>query len=87
MTWHRNQGPAFLAHVLNHIKGHTDGIPREVKGIPRETLLARMGEMLRIHGGNSVRRAVDEYGEELIAVAFRLNTAQECIAYLREKEN
>ena len=84
VTWHRNQGPAFLTHVLNHIKGHTDYIPHEVRGISRETLVAKMSEVLRVHGGNSVRRALDQYSEEIIGVAVTLNSAQECIAYLEE---
>jgi hypothetical protein len=84
VTWHRNQGPAFLAHVLNHLKGHTDHIPQEVRGISRETLVARMSEVLRVHGGNSVRRAIEQYNEEFMAVAHTLNSAQECITYLEE---
>jgi hypothetical protein len=87
VTWHRNQGPAFLTHVLNHIKGHTDDIPREVRGISRETLVANMSEVLKVHGGNSVRRAVEQYSQDLLAVALTLNSAQDAIAYLRELEN
>ena len=87
VVWHRNQGPAFLAHVLNHIKGHRDDIPREVRGISRETLLVRMGAALRVHGGNSLRRAIDQYSEEFMAVVPTLNSAQECIAFLRQREN
>lgn len=87
VTWHRNQGPAFLAHFLNHIKGHADEVPREVKGISLETLLGRMGAVLSKHGGNSLRRAIEKYGQELLSVAPHLNNARECIAYLREKED
>jgi hypothetical protein len=87
VTWHRNQGPAFLAHVLNHLKGHTNDIPREVRGISRETLVARMSEVLKLHGGNSVRRAVEQYSEDFMAIAPTLNSAQECIAFLHQREN
>jgi hypothetical protein len=87
VAWHRNQGPAFFALFLNHIKGYTAEVPREVKGIPRDILLARMAEALRAHGGNSLRRAIDEYSEELIAVIPTLNSAQDCIVFLRQTEN
>jgi hypothetical protein len=87
VVWHRNQGPAFLAHVLNHIKGHTNAVPQQVKGVSRETLLHRMGEVLRVHGGNGLRRAIDDYEHDLIALAPKMNSAQECIAYLRESEH
>lgn len=87
VTWHRNQGPAFLAHFLNHIKGHAQEVPLEVKGIPLETLLRRMAAVLGSHGGNSLKRAIETYGQEILLVAPHLNNARDCIAYLREKEN
>lgn len=87
VTWHRNQGPAFLAHILNHIKGHTDKIPREINGISRETLVTKMSEVLKVHGGNSVRRAMEQHSEVLKAVARTMDNAHDFIAYLRELEN
>ena len=35
VVWGRHQGPAWLAHFLNHIAGHTPSIPHEVKGVTR----------------------------------------------------
>jgi hypothetical protein len=87
VAWHRNQGPAFLAHVLNHIKGHTTEVPPEVRGISRAMLLQSMATVLQVHGGNSLGRAIDKYSEELLLAAPHLNNARECIAYLRAKEN
>jgi hypothetical protein len=87
VVWHRNQGPAFLAHFLNHLKGHTNEIPREVRGVSREILAGRMAETLRAHGGNSLRRAIEQYREEFIAVIPTLNSAQDCITFLLEREN
>ncbi len=86
VAWHRSQGPAFLAHVLNHIKGHTAAVPDQVQGVSFERLVTRMGEMLHRHGGNALRRAIERYGAELTAAAPRLHNAQECIAFLRESE-
>ncbi len=85
VAWHRHQGPAFFAHVLNHIKGNTSEVPREVKGISREVLLDRMAEALKVHGSNPVRRAVEKYSREFRSVIPELNSAQDCIRYLREK--
>jgi hypothetical protein len=87
VAWHRNQGPAYFAHLLNHLKGHSDAMPREVKGISRQTLLTRIAEVLAVHGSNPLRRAIEQHGKEFIDVVGNFDTARECIAYLREKEN
>jgi hypothetical protein len=87
VAWHRNQGPAFLAHLLNHLKGHTAGIPGEVQGVSSQMLLLRMGEVLRVHGGNSLRRAIDQFAAELAEAAPMIRSADDCIAYLRESVN
>ena len=84
VAWHRNQGPAFLAHILNHLKGHTAEIPREIQGVSLQTLLLRMGEVLKVHGGNSLRNAVDQFGVELAEAAPTIRSAEDCIDYLRE---
>ena len=58
-TWHRHKGPAFLAHVLNHLRGDTGTVPREVDGVHAKTLLEKMVEVLRRYGSNSLRAAID----------------------------
>jgi hypothetical protein len=87
VAWHRNQGPAFFAHVLNHLKGHTEELPREVKGVSRELLLTRMAEVLKAHGSNPLRRAIEQYSEEFLAAVPSLNSVPDAIAYLREMES
>lgn len=87
VVWHRNQGPAFFAHVLNHLRGHTKEVPREVKGVSREILLTRMAEVLKVHGSNPLRRAIEQYSKEFMEVIPDLNSVRDWIAYLREKES
>jgi hypothetical protein len=87
VVWHRNQGPAFFAHVLNHLKGYTVVVPHEIKGISGELLLTRMADVLAAHGSNPLRMAIEKYRSELLTVVPNLHSAQECIAYLREIEN
>ena len=88
VAWHRNKGPAFFAHVLNHLKGDTDGIPQEIEGIDRETLLARMGDVLTKYGSNPLRRAIEQHGDDLMLMltSGNCNCAQDCIAYLQQRE-
>ncbi|HEY7099778.1 MAG TPA: hypothetical protein VH437_23850 [Terriglobales bacterium] len=83
VAWHRNQGPAFLAHVLNHLKGHTAEIPNEVQGVTLQILLLRMSELLKVHGQDSLRRAIEQFGAELAEAAPMIRNAEDCIAFLR----
>ncbi len=87
-AWLRNKGPAFLAHALNHLKGYSAEIPAEVDGVLAITLLTRMSEVLYRHGSNPLRRAIEAYGPELLQLAAsgNIQSAQECIAYLKEQE-
>jgi hypothetical protein len=87
VVWHRNQGPAFFAHVLNHLRGYTVTVPHEINGIPGALLLTRMADVLSVHGSNPLRMAIEKYRGELLPVVPNLHSAQDCIAYLREKEN
>ncbi len=86
VAWHRNQGPAFFAHVLNHLRGHADEVPREVRGVSRETLLNRLTEELSKNGSNSLRRAIEEYSDDFKSIASFSNV-HEGIDWLRDKEN
>jgi hypothetical protein len=87
VAWHRNKGPAFLAHLLNHLKGHTDHLPREVDGVSRASLLTRMSAAFRAHGSNPLRQAIEKHSDDLLSMLTSGNdTAQDWIAYLEQKE-
>jgi hypothetical protein len=58
VAWHRYKGPAFLAHVLKHLKGHADRVPREVDGVPAVTLLTHMADLLMRYGSNPLRDTI-----------------------------
>jgi hypothetical protein len=87
VVWHRNNGPAFFAHVLKHLKGYTVVMPREVNGISGELFLTRMADVLSTHGSNPLRMAIAKYRNELLAIVPSMHSAQDVIAYLRENEN
>jgi hypothetical protein len=87
VTWHRNKGPAFLAHVLNHLKGQSERVPREVEGISLAMLLGRMGEVLSKHGSNPLREAIEKHSDDMLSMLTSgACTVQDCIAYLQQKE-
>ena len=88
VAWHRHKGPAFLAHILNHVAGETERVPHAIDGITRRALLVRMREVLAAHGSNLLRRALARHGDDLIAMLTRADcdSVADCLAYLREKE-
>jgi hypothetical protein len=88
VAWHRHKGPAFLAHVLNHIAGETDRVPHAIDGVTRRALLIRMREVLASHGSNPLRQALARHGNEIIAMLTRpdCDSVADCLDYLREKE-
>jgi hypothetical protein len=88
VAWHRHKGPAFLAHVLNHVAGETDRVPHAIDGVTRRALLVRMREVLAAHGSNPLRQALARHGDEIIAMLTRpdCDSVADCLDYLREKE-
>lgn len=81
VVWHRNRGPAFLAGLLEHLRGDAPSIPMEIGGISRATLLARMETVLQAHGSHALRDAIERYRDDVMRCADA-DTVQECIERL-----
>jgi hypothetical protein len=79
IAWHRSQGPAYLAHVLNHLRGDAASVPLEVDGVARAQMLTRMSDVLRAQGSIPLREAIDRYHDELMPILASARTAEECI--------
>lgn len=61
VTWHRNQGPAYLACILKNIRKPSYRIPQEIKGITLLHLLQQMGDCLMIDGSKSLQDDILEW--------------------------
>ncbi len=87
-AWGRHHGPAWLAHVLNHIAGHSPTIPHEVKGVSRRALLMKMREVLGTHGSNPLQRALAGYGDEVLEMlTFEgCDGVADIVAWLEQRE-
>ena len=85
VTWHRNRGPAFVAGLLDHLRGDSATIPLEISGISRGTLLARMEKVLLAHGSLELRDAIEHHRENLMRCADA-TTARQCLDILRRAE-
>jgi hypothetical protein len=88
VAWHRYKGPAFMAHVINHLKGNSATVPREVGGVSAETFLTHMAEVLMAYGSNPMREAIEQHAEEARAMlaSGEIQTAEDCIAWLQKRE-
>jgi hypothetical protein len=88
-AWHRYKGPAFLAHVLHHLKGHADTVPREVDGVSAISLIEQMADLLMKYGSNPLREVIAAHYEEgmrlLHTADFR--SVHDCMAWLQREES
>jgi len=86
VTWHRNKGPAFLAHLINHLRGEAPTIPDQIDGVSRSQLLSKMCDILAVHGSNPLRLAIERHRADLALVANN-HTIHDIIGALRENES
>ena len=86
VVWHRNQGPAFMAHVIKHLLGDAETVPREINGVSRETFLRRVGQVLLAHGSHPLCDAIERFGPQILSMVDA-GTAYDCLAILRQAES
>lgn len=88
VVWGRHQGPAWLAHFLNHIAGHTATVPHEIKGITRRALLVQMREVLDVYGSNALRDALAGHGDVVLDLLTREggDSLADIVAWIRQRE-
>lgn len=67
VTWHRVEGPAFLAAFLRSAQDDAYIIPEEVRGISRRDAVAYMAAALRDTGSEALRADIDLYGERIVS--------------------
>ncbi|MDD5630460.1 MAG: hypothetical protein PHI13_00320 [Methylococcales bacterium] len=79
VVWHRNNGPAFLGHLINNARDPEHIVPREVEGVDRETLLRNMANILSKHGSAELRNALDQYGQEIFSRTGQLDNLHELV--------
>lgn len=74
VTWHRKQGPAFLAALGRSAKHSTYRIPAEIEGITRAQAFVSMAAALEEHGSEALRAAVGRYAGPLLRLITRYDT-------------
>jgi hypothetical protein len=81
VAWHRSQGPAWAAHLLNRAQDENYQVPREVQGISRRALLNRMRDVLSQHGSAQLRAQLARFYDPVLALS-EVSDADELFAVL-----
>ncbi len=84
VVWHRQQGPAFLAHLLNGARQPGYVIPREVEGVTRQSLLLKLATTLKDHGSASLRRDIERYALDVMRYADGCDRVEDLLVQLNE---
>lgn len=74
VTWHRKQGPAFLAALGRSAKHPEYRIPAEIEGVTRQHLVMSMATVLEEHGSDALRAAVRRHALPLLGLIDRYDS-------------
>jgi len=85
-VWHRNQGPAFLAHFSNSIMDENYTLPDQVKSVRLTDLLNNMAIILTQYGNAQLKYDIAQHLPELLFYADECNTADKLITRLINHE-
>lgn len=84
VTWQRNQGPAFTAHVAKSAQDPSHVIPKTVKGTSFQQLLIRMGAVLQEKGSAALKADIEKHSLEVLARAEGFSSVEELFTRLSE---
>jgi hypothetical protein len=65
VTWHRNKGPAFVAHFEKSFKDPNYIVPQEINGITIPFLFHKMGIIMHEHGSALLKHAIQDYAVKI----------------------
>ena len=83
VTWQRNQGPAFMAHLVKSAQEPLYIVPDTVESISLQYLLIKMIAILKVKGSETLRDDIEKYGLELIGLSIGLHSVSELYNKLR----
>lgn len=83
VPWRRMYGPAAVAHLTRMARIPGAEIPRDVKGVPLQTLLINTSLLLEENGSSSLATAIRKYRLSIINAFDRFTTFDELYTFLR----
>jgi hypothetical protein len=81
VTWQRNQGPAFIASVLENGIDHSC-FKKEIAGIQFPDLMLKMADCLQDNGSPGLRKSIGLYTLFTLECVQECNSANEVFAYI-----
>ncbi len=84
VTWHRKQGPAFLAAFGRSVKNPEYTIPTEINRVSFQNLLMSMASVLEEHGSEPLREDIRKYALDVIQVSRQCSTTEEFLKILEQ---
>ncbi|MFO7679611.1 MAG: hypothetical protein R6X34_06125 [Chloroflexota bacterium] len=85
VTWHRKQGPAYLAALGRSLKEPSYRIPLEINDVSRQQAFLSITAILAEHGSDSLRHTIDQYASQLLTIASNCHTIAEILTVLEEQ--
>ena len=82
VAWHRFQGPAFTAHVIQSAREPEYAIPTDIEGVTPANLLIRMSVVLQDQGSPALAAAVEEHTLPLLGLAATTGRIHEMLESL-----
>jgi hypothetical protein len=82
VTWHRQQGPAFLAAIARSVKEPAYRIPNEIEGVRRRHALMSMLAALEEKGSPQLKADIGRYSLLLLQTFSQYDTVDEIINVL-----
>jgi hypothetical protein len=82
VAWQRLQGPAFTAHFMNSAKDPAYVFPKEVNGVSVQSFLLNIGNELRKAGSDALKKDIESYGYDLIALAENYDNVHSLLHHL-----
>ena len=68
VVWHRHFGTQFIAHFIKNFNNPAHEIPDQVKDVSLAKLLIAMRKILSKEGSDELKSALDQYGDQVIAL-------------------
>jgi len=85
ITWQRNQGPAFAAHLVKSAQDPSYIIPLTVENISLQQLLNKMGTALKGRGSISLQNDIDKFGRDILSYSTGLSSVNEIFDRIGQK--
>lgn len=85
VTWHRKQGPAYLAALGRSAKHPAYRVPAEIESISRADLFNSMAAALETNGSERLREAVRRYAPTLLDLLARYDSVHEIADALEDR--